>query len=331
MWSREENRVALLELYHSGRLPRRRTQEKVWDWLAELPWTRRTGRRNVLSIAVGCKNELEQLLMRVWPAWQPVLEQLLAASLPVSEQGWSKLCDLERAAALGSLPSRLNRRTASALVGPHSKASLSRSRREALGEMNTTHDGIVRLRPNEGLLIARENHTVEAASISDIAGEVVLTERAFNGGTKLTGNLPRAVLLVENLGPYLDVPSPEGWLIAHVPGWDTATVRLLLEQLVDIPVVHFGDLDPNGVRITSHLRSIRPDVRWAVPDFWREYVRKCGRRLTWPDDLNLDGTPPLVRDLAKAGLWLEQEPIILDERMSRALEDFLDPSHCLHR
>ncbi|HLJ89950.1 MAG TPA: Wadjet anti-phage system protein JetD domain-containing protein [Candidatus Angelobacter sp.] len=197
--------------------------------------------------------------------------------------------------------------------------------------MNTTHDGIVRLRPNEGLLIARENHTVEAASISDIAGEVVLTERAFNGGTKLTGNLPRAVLLVENLGPYLDVPSPEGWLIAHVPGWDTATVRLLLEQLVDIPVVHFGDLDPNGVRITSHLRSIRPDVRWAVPDFWREYVRKCGRRLTWPDDLNLDGTPPLVRDLAKAGLWLEQEPIILDERMSRALEDFLDPSHCLHR
>jgi hypothetical protein len=28
----------------------------------------------------------------------------------------------------------------------------------------------------------------------------------------------------------------------------------------------------------------------------------------WPDDLDLDGAPILVRQLADRGLWLEQEP-----------------------
>src|SRR6266852_1059017 len=89
--------------------------------------------------------------------------------------------------------------------------------------------------------------------VVDILDEVVTTERALRDGARLAGTLPRALLLVENLGPYLDLCAPEGWLVAHVPGWNTVTIRLLLEQMPAIPLVHFGDLDPNGVRIALHL------------------------------------------------------------------------------
>ena len=320
MWEKDESRLAVLELYYYGRLHRRESQRDVWRWLAELPWTRRTGRRDELGIVDTRRSSLEELLGQIWPSWRHDLARLQAVGLPVTDQGWKKLQDLERAGAIGLLPSRLNRKTATAQVAPHSKASLSEIRREALADVDVTRDGIVRMRPNEGLLVDREGKQIEASLFVSIAGELMLSERALIDGTLLAGELPRAVLLVENLGPYLDLHPPDGWLVAHVPGWKTFTVKLLLDQLATLPIIHFGDLDPNGVRIAVHLRTARPDLRWAVPDFWQEYVADRALRLAWPEDAVLDGVPPLVRDLAEAGLWLEQETVVLDPRLSAALE-----------
>ena len=42
--------------------------------------------------------------------------------------------------------------------------------------------------------------------------------------------LPKAVLLVENVGFYIDVTAPAGWMVVHVPGWNTATTQLLLSS-----------------------------------------------------------------------------------------------------
>jgi hypothetical protein len=107
---------------------------------------------------------------------------------------------------------------------------------------------------------------------------------------------------------------------AHVPGWDTATVAYLLERVAHVPVVHFGDLDPNGVRIFVHLRERRPDLRWFIPPFWEHFVDSHGLRAPWPSDLDLGAAPVLVRELAARGLWLEQERIVLDPRITEALE-----------
>jgi hypothetical protein len=41
----------------------------------------------------------------------------------------------------------------------------------------------------------------------------------------------------------------------------------------------------------------------------------------------LGDAPPLVRELATAGLWLEQETIVLDSRLCSALEASLRPFH----
>jgi hypothetical protein len=319
MWDRIEDRLALLELLATGNLHRRSSQIDAWTHLAELPWTRRSNRRDEIAMVEDRRLEVERLLTQVWPEWTHVRANLEAAGLPLNERGWRRFQDIERARAAMGMPPRLNRRTALAQVGPHSKACFSLVRRDALAGIDLTHDGTVRLRPSAGLRLRRGGQELDAAAIADVLGEVVLSERALVEGTTLCGERPRAVLLVENVGAYLDTPAPDGWLIVHVPGWDTAAARLLLDRLADVTILHFGDLDPNGVRIMRHLRIIRPDLRWVVPDFWRDYVANCGLPASWPPNLDLADTPPLVHELASRGLWLEQEAIVLDPRLREVL------------
>jgi hypothetical protein len=319
MWQTPAERLALLELLVRGTLKKRRAQTGTWDALAELPWVKRTGRRDELGLVEERREELVGLLKRVWPAWGDALAALTELGLPPTPEGWTALEDATRAAGLPSLPDRLNRRTAAALVAPHSKATLTERRIAALGEAEATHDGSVRLRPPRGLVARSSKGSIDLTPVAEVLGEVSLPERALRDGLSLEGPM-RAALLVENLGAFCDLPTLDGWLIAHVAGWDTATVARLLERLGSIPIIHFGDLDPNGVRIFRHLRAMRPDLSWFVPEFWGELVDAKGLPGAWPEDLDLGDAPELVRLLSKRALWLEQEPIAVDPRTPAALE-----------
>lgn len=323
MWKRDEDRLALLELIETGRLRRRAGQGEAWTLLDGLPWTRRTGKRDEIELVPEHKDTLIELLVRVWPGWKLVSQALAERGLSPRPTDWRRLQDMLRSEEVGDLPNRLNRRTAASTVAPHSKSTLSLIRRATLGDITVTHDGIVRLRPPSGLRFIRGGITVDAAEIAGVLGEVAVTERALLDGTVLDGPV-RAALLVENLGPYQDLDPPEGWLVIHVPGWDTATVRLFLAKLHEVPVVHFGDLDPEGVRIVRHLRQIQPDLIWAVPALWREYMEKRALPGEWPDDLDLEDAPALVRKLADRCLWLEQELIAIDPRLRTALETVIE-------
>jgi hypothetical protein len=319
IWESDNARLALLELLSRGKLKRRRTQLEAYDALAELPWTRATGRRDEIGVVEERRSQLAGLIDRVWPAWRDVLADLVAAGLPPTPDGYGRLLDHERAAGIPGLPDRINRRTAAALTAPHSNGSLTEARRGALGKAGPTHDGSIRLRPPAGLSARVATGIVDLSGIAAVLGEVSIPERAFLDGLVFEGDI-RAVLLIENLGAWRDLPQLSGWLLAHVPGWDTATVGHLLDRLSGIPVLHFGDLDPNGVRIMLHLRRRAPDLKWFLPDFWFELAHEYGLRVKWPRDFNLDFAPVQVRELAAHDLWLEQERIVLDVRMADALE-----------
>lgn len=323
MWERDADRLALLELVETGRLRKRDGQAEAWDTLLSVPWTRKTGRSREVALVDRHRAALVELLDRVWPDWRLARATLTAHELPPTPSGWRELQDYLRTEDLGPLPGRLNVRTATSSVAPHSKSTLSAKRRAALGDTRITRDGLVRLRPPSQLRLRRGPKTLRATSVSSILGEVALTERSLMDGTVIEGLL-RAVLLVENLGPYQDLEPPRDWMVVHVPGWDTATVRLFLDQVSDVPVVHFGDLDPNGVRIMRHLRDIRPDLLWAVPSFWADYLEDRGLPCDWPGDLDLSETPQLVQELAARGLWLEQEVVTLDKRLVPTLKEMLD-------
>jgi hypothetical protein len=326
MWQASAERLALLELLMRGTLKKRRAQAGPWDALAELPWVVRTGRRDELGLVEVRRGELVALLERVWPEWREALADLTARGLPPTPEGWVELEDATRAANLPSLPGRLNRRTAAALVAPHSKAALTERRIAALGHADATHDGSVRLRPPRGLVARSSKGGIDLTPLAEVLGEVSVPERALRDGLTFEGPM-RAALLVENLGAFCDLPMLDGWLVAHVAGWDTATVGLLLERLAHVSTIHFGDLDPNGVRIFRHLRAMRPDLRWFVPAFWSELVDAKGLRGAWPEDLDLGDAPELVQLLSSRALWLEQEPIALDLRTPVALESMLSENH----
>ena len=98
----------------------------------------------------------------------------------------------------------------------------------------------------------------------------------------------------------------------------------LLDRLAEIPIVHFGDVDPNGIRILLHLQRRAPGLRWFLPEFWFELAHDVALRAPWPPDLDLEFAPVAVRNLAARGLWLEQERIVLDPRIAGALESMLD-------
>jgi Uncharacterized protein conserved in bacteria C-term(DUF2220) len=319
MWQSPAERLVLLELLVRGTLKKRRVQTSPWEALAELPWVKRTGRRDELGLVEAHRGELVSLLERIWPEWGEALAALTARGLPPTPEGWTALEDSMRAQGLSALPKRLNRRTAAALVAPHSKAMLTDRRLAALGEAEATHDGSVRLRPPRGLVAKTPKGTIDLHSVAGVLGEISLPERALRDGLALEGPM-RAALLVENLGAFCDMPVLDGWLVAHVAGWDTATVAQLLERLSHVPVIHFGDLDPNGVRIFRHLRAMRPDLRWFVPEFWGEFVGTKGLPGVWPEELDLGDAPELVRLLASRALWLEQELVAVDARTPAALE-----------
>ncbi len=323
MWSTDAERLALLELVVSGRLRRRAGHAAAFDHLAALSWTRRASRKDEILLAEDRRVELIALLDRVWPAWTEARAELETHALPPTLDGWSQLQDLRRAARMPELPERINRHTAATLAAPHSKSSLTRTRRAALGETQATHDGLIRIRPPVGLRARTADGALDLGEIGRVLGEVALPERAFLDGLTLEGPL-RATVTIENLGAWRDLPAVPGCLLVHVPGWNTTTtLSHLLARVAHAPLVHFGDLDPAGARIIRHLRESRADVCWLVPSFWGEYVDAYGLPCEWPPELVSPELPPLVQDLARRGLWLEQERLVIDPRIGGAIEAVL--------
>lgn len=327
-WHSDQARLALLELHSRKTLRRRRSQSDAFDALSELPWTRATSRRNELALVVERETRLAELLSRVWPDWWAVLADLEARGLAPTPDGYKRLGDARRAESVPQLPPRINRRTAAAILAPNSKAGLGGGRRAALDRVDMTHDGAIRLRPPEGISVQTSRGPLDISEVARILGEASIPERAFMDGLSFRGTI-RAVLLVENLGAWRDVPRAPGWLVAHVPGWDTPPGIHLLQALPDTPCVHFGDIDPNGVKIYRHLKDGRPDLRWFLPGFWFESAGRTGLKATWPEALDLSDAPQPVQELARRGLKLEQESIVFDPRLPDDLENTLqDRSGC---
>jgi len=312
MWDRLHHRLALLELTVTGKLKRRREQDEAWHELVAMGWVRRAGPEDERVLVNAHRSTIENMLGKRWPGWRSVAVDLAAHGLPPTSRGLERLEDLQRQATLVTpLPAQLNHRTAIAAVGPHSKAILTGQRRLALSEVDLTRDGIIRLRPNRDLQLRRHNVTLAAAACCEVLGEVALPERALQDGLELDGPAPALVLLVENVGPYIDIPAPSDWLVAHVPGWNTRTAQLLLTRLPTVPLLLFGDLDPAGVAIAAHLRSHDPSLRWVVFDLWRELLPEYAQPGIWPEDQDFAATPALIQELVHDSIWLEQERLTL--------------------
>jgi hypothetical protein len=155
-----------------------------------------------------------------------------------------------------------------------------------------------------------------------VVGEVILPERALLDGISPCGILPRAVMTVENLGPFVDMPKPRELLLIHQPGWNTPLSQQFIKMLgPELSWYHFGDLDPEGIAIYRHLKQEEEKPSLFLPSFWDEYEEGYFQPLSdaWPEKIADSILEPLLKKLFAANTWLEQEPIILDERLDLEL------------
>ncbi len=314
MWHEPAPRAALLELIQTGKLRKRRAQAEAWQELLEIGWARRTGRQDELVLADSCREDVLETLSRCWPDWRTTVTELASHSLPVTESGLRQLHLIRRSVRTKDLPVRLNQRTAASALAAHSKSRIRfvEPLRHAASEITT--DYLIRLRGCQDMSLVRESIVYDAATQERVHGELILSERALLDGTELFGN-PDALLLVENLGAFVDMTPSPGWLLVHVPGWNTQGARRLFSMFPQTVTIHFGDLDPKGFAILQHLREHRPSLMWVVPDWAAEYLPTHGLPTTWPTDNALSETPHLIQRLVQEGLWLEQESLVLDNRL----------------
>ncbi len=300
-----------MRLLHTGRLRRTRRDAPTVDFLLELGWARQTPRRDEVELCG--RADVEARLTCQWPGWRIALTQLDAADDPLTAKGLRALRDRARVAEVEgtALPRAANRRSLAAHLSPHSKVPLSEAQRAAFPELQVTVDGVLRFRPPAGVQVRVHGREVDP----EVLGEVIVPERAL-GGVELSAP-PRAVLSVENLGAYVDLPPTPGLLLVYVPGWDTRLARAFLAR-VEAPRHHFGDLDPAGLAILRHLRAELGPVEWFLPAFWAEHFdRARPLEAPWaPGPL-----PSLLEPLRATGCWSEQEVLLFDERLPAALAD----------
>lgn len=342
-WGEEAHRLALLELLENGVLHRRQGQAVVWEHLEATGWIRPATRRREVALVPRRRDDLAVLLDRIWPEWVAVRDALVAENLPPTPAGAREFRRRQRAQEVDSatldqaaVPGSLNQRTAMSLVADSSKVAPGSAHLEVLADRRLTRDNVVRLRPNAGLELSLNGRRWDAAELAQVQGEVVISERAFAGGTALAGRPPRLILTVENTGAFVDLPAFDGVLLLHVPGWNTALARAVIEQAPGrtagssrpTPWAHFGDLDPNGVRIYRHLAAQLPGFGWLTPAWWADVAPPSpALRKPWPEPFRDDPElPPVIRRLVAEDRWLEQEQIVLDPRLAPALEELIASS-----
>ncbi len=270
-------------------------------------WAQRTRRRNVAELVSEHTLAVEDRLDRTWPDWRDAREALAAADLPPTVRGWRQLCDRVRREVPRHLPDQLNAHTVAAWLRGDAKAGLGAAERAAVGATVVTHDNILRLRPHDGIVLERGGARLDGNTLRAFTNEIVLPERAVFDGLRLVGRAPEVLLLIENIGVYLDLPLPPAWCAASVPGWNLAMLQVLRGLWPSAPAVLFGDLDPAGVAIAATCRLQWPELRWFVPA-WSDTLLAVSRPRTWP--ALAEGVPDTIRRLAEAGRWVEQEQLV---------------------
>lgn len=254
-------------------------------------WARATRRRDRVALVEAHRGDIEVRLDHTWPGWREAAERFERAGLVPGVSTWRSLSRRDR-----ELPARLNVHNAAAWVTGDSKAWID----PRPGTVFTS-DGVLRLRPSAGLSARRGGQTVT------VLDELFLSERSILDGATVSGTLPSRLLLVENLGVYIDLALGNGDCAALVPGNDTRFVSFLLSQFSGVATVLFGDLDPAGHDIATRLRREWPGLEWFVPSLADEILEVSRPGAAWG---NVEGEPPLVRELARRGRWVEQEALL---------------------
>lgn len=314
-WKNDKIRAALLNLWTEQTLQRNATRAPLIDHLLEAGILAKGSRAREYRLPEHQRAAYATLLQRIWPQWRTTLDELHHRGLTATPANLLVL----RRKPLEDLPPRLHHKTYAALVGAHSKSGIEPPENTTL-----TQDDLLRLRTPAGFTLRDANGAeLPCDPMMQTLGEIVLPERALLDGITPAGALPRCLFTIENLGAYIDLPHPSDLLLIHQPGWNSRLAQQLIRTLPpDIPWFHFGDLDPEGIRIYQSLGDATRKPELWIPEFWGEYLNDYALPVKQPWPVLPEGLVehPLLHALLETGRWLEQEVAVVDSRISEALD-----------
>lgn len=304
-------RMPLLELLYAGQLRRRSSISPLLHTLSGLLWVAQE--KKVFHLRQEKKEALEALLSRHWPDWRHYGDRcegdFTEEKLRVLMRARSEHLALSQVLTPGRV---YNEKTISALAGGHSKSGSS------IPDVEAVSDYAARLRPNRGLaLVDAEGHVLDTGSLKSFMCEIHLCERNIRSGLKLGGSMPSVILVSENLAAYMDVDVGDDVAVIYGAGNAYNAVLGAISLFPsEIPVVWFGDLDPEGVLIRqAFIKQCRQPAVPGIPPFWQDYVEGYGRpaRKGW-QKIDLSEEPAFVLELREKDVWLEQEAVAVDPR-----------------
>ena len=181
-----------------------------------------------------------------------------------------------------------------------------------------TDDWSVRGRVNCATVLSTTQGPIDLQAITNALTEFCIPQRGWDASEGFTGDLPRYVLTVENLSPFVDLKLPPNCIVLFSQGAAVDGAAQVLRGLPEASWMHFGDLDAAGIQICQRLASLADrSPKLYVPSFAHEYQdRRLQAKETWSFEPFDD---PILRYLSKHTAWLEQEIFILDPRLEEDL------------
>jgi hypothetical protein len=315
-----ERLVLLLRLLLDGRAAADTNPDREAASLVRLGWARCEGR---LLVAVDTA-ELATRLERVSPGILAVAQQVRELGLDPFDPAGYRLA-ARAAQVMPPLPVALSRKVASAILTPHSKHPLSEGAAAKVGIARLLPDGLFRARTATPLeFVAANGMSVDVARLTAGLGEAALPDRFLDRCERMIGILS-AVVFVENSGAFTELPLPAGFLALHPPGSDVGAARVL-RLLPGVPIIYFGDWDQRGreaaARVQREARLAGSPFRWLCPLWLADYFTRYAmavKKTPWKRPF--DDLPDPVQWLANRAMWIEQEAVVLDERLLVDLAD----------
>jgi hypothetical protein len=340
-WANDSHRAALLQLAVNGILRSNAQGQDLEQSLLADGWVKQTSRRRELAVTEDGAMHVRRIMEARWPGYRAdaqTLQELFGAITAQALRQLKKQVGI-RDGKLPAFPPILNKKTFAAALCGHSKVPISADMLARYPGVTLTVDQGVATRTHPGAQLRRivggVAKVINCDQLMDVMGVVQVSERAIIQGLTIEGKPPRAVLMIENVATFHDLQLPPGLMAVLVEGWNTPLAMRFLRLLPGaVPIIHFGDLDPNGFRIYVHLREQtgRP-LYWFVPSLAADYIESHSMPLPteeagWSTTGAASHGHESIRILQEKGHWLEQEAVTLDPRLQNEIENaFLALAH----
>ncbi len=331
-WQAPYIKQALIKLLEDGKIKQSKRIKTLIDFFITQAWIATTTRMNEFELTNQGKTALPKFIFARYPNWnkeQSVVVQMGLQTGNVEHAQFATKLSFLKQRLKQPLPILLNEKTIQAVWGQNSKTSIPKELKQNLPKFRTTIDEAVRIRPNLGLRLLRQDGVIiDCDQIVSLLHELSISERALMEIDKACGKLPLLVITIENKGAFIDIKVPESVTLIYAPGNNTALVAQILNHLFikKITWVHFGDLDNKGIQIGQSLaRQIKREYQPFIPNFWIQYKNLYSHAVT-TDKQNWYPSLPnhqLLQQLFRENQWMEQECIVLDKEWYTAIENWI--------